>query len=225
MTVMSCAARAGNVALFLSPCPRRSWAIVRRSCEQVSRPGARSGPRSGDGHARLTWPLSPNRGALGVRVTPAARGFWAAGPAGRETPRAKRRASSIDRRSPCAGRRRFLRRTNALDVHAVVTRSRSMLSIIAAYRLYVGTAPPAAVSRASPLVRACRRAGENILLGRRRAPLVRAVSAAATMACCNRPGVLLFARRSRHGDASGMSSLRCWHCMETRLNQRSECSH
>lgn len=78
MTVVSCAARAGNVALFLSARLRRSCAVVRRSCEQVSRPGARSGLRSGDGHARLTW--SPNRGAL--ELQPAARGFW---PAARET--------------------------------------------------------------------------------------------------------------------------------------------
>lgn len=170
MTVVSCAAQAGNVALFLSPRLRRSWAVVRRSCEQVSRPGARSGPRSGDGHTRLTW--SPNRGALEV-LQPAARGFRPAWPAARVLG---------DWLAPSIGalslRRRFSRRTNALGVRPV-TRSRSMLSIIAAYRLCVGSVPPAAVSRASPRVRACRRAGENILLQRRRALLVRAASAAA----------------------------------------------
>lgn len=138
-------ARAGNVALFIRARPRRS-------CEQVSQPGARSGPRSGDGHARLTW--SPNRGALVVQ--PAARGFLAGVARNVLGDELHRSALSL----------RFSRRSNALGVHAV-TRSRSMLSIIAAYGLYVCSA--SCRFKGVPAC-ACRRAGENILLERRRAP-------------------------------------------------------
>lgn len=76
-----------------------------------------SGPRWGDGHARLTWPRC--RGTLEVCVRAAAgfaRLFW-------------RRAGH--HRSPFSGRR-FSRHTNPLAVHAV-TCFRSMLSIIAAH--------------------------------------------------------------------------------------------
>lgn len=63
---------------------------------------------------------------------------------------------------------RFSRRSNALGVHAV-TRSRSMLSIIAAYGLYVCSA--SCRFKGVPGC-ACRRAGENTLLERRRALFV-----------------------------------------------------
>lgn len=115
MTVV-CAALAWGMLYFYTVRWRPPWAIVRRSCQQVSRPRANEQPAVGrrpraSDLAALPWD------ARGVRAaSDFARLFW-------------RRAGH--HRSPFSGRR-FSRHTNPLAVHAV-TRFRSMLSIIGAH--------------------------------------------------------------------------------------------